>query len=209
MCDLLVVSFWQITKNISVPQIPNRTVLLTSQDCCENSTGECMNSHCHKAESIMHEWHFVIPSFSFRNLRSVSKIHRAESTWCSWVVQFWQISWKTKTTSGWPDKNTKKRVSVCWRNLVWLFDKLTPELARITPLMLSFFLFANLWTRSTPGRGRVLSVPFDWKGQVLFWCLGGSFVKFLLKWVNLFNSATSLQTQREGKGSPCLLLCFF
>lgn len=47
MCDLLAVSFGQITKFLSLTEI------LISQDLCENSTREYKKSHFHKAESTM------------------------------------------------------------------------------------------------------------------------------------------------------------
>lgn len=153
----------------------------------------------------MRLWQLTILSFSFRNLRSASKTHRAESIWCSWVVPFLQTSWKTKTTSGWPDKNTKRRVFVCWRNLVWLFDKLTPELVRITPLVLSFLLYCQSLNSFNSGtwKSPLCALWLERSGFILV--SRGSFVKFLLMWVNLFNSTTSLQTRWEGKGSVC---CF-
>lgn len=53
---------------------------------------------------------------SFRNLRSGLRILPGESTWCSWAEPCWPTSWRTRTTSGWPGRSTRRKESVCWKN---------------------------------------------------------------------------------------------
>lgn len=52
----------------------------------------------------------------YRNSRSESRTPHGVSTWCSWAGQCWQTSWKTRTTSGWRAKSTRRRACVSWRS---------------------------------------------------------------------------------------------
>jgi len=63
-------------------------------------------------------WTYYTPPcpLSRRNLRSGSRILPGESTWCSWAERCWPTSWRTRTTSGWPGRSTRRKESACWKN---------------------------------------------------------------------------------------------
>lgn len=68
-------------------------------------------------QSKMNTWYYFyyyyISTVSYfrRNSKSVSRIHRVESTWSSWAERCSPTSWRTRRTSGWPARNIRRRAS--------------------------------------------------------------------------------------------------